>query len=279
MIRRDRRILRYPWLVLATTLLSSCAFPVEGRFWGRELPPEPARPRTIVVIFNHGFSRESAGTFQGTIPPVVRLMGDAPDVVVYSQVRNTTSLQSVDHSSYIESAVRWFNQAHKIPIQNIILVGQSCGGWGSLQAAAFTYPNLGGVVAFAPTCHGQLPHSSATRDRRASEIAQIAGRIRFPAKIFVYEGDSYYNIEDWNGFEDRARLPGPVSGLVRVSRERILQICPGQCDGDSHGAASTSGFALAYSAQHIQPLMQHVRNAFEQRAPANRGTSGASRAP
>ena len=173
-------------LVLGSVLFGSCTFPVEGRFGRRELPPEPERSHTIVVIFNHGFSRERAGTFQASIPPVLERIAADPDVVVYSQVRNTTSLQAVDHSSYVESAVRWFNQVHKVPIENIVLAGQSCGGWGSLQAAAFTYPNVGGVLAFAPTCHGQLPHSSATQDRRYSEIGQLANRLRFSARIFVY---------------------------------------------------------------------------------------------
>jgi hypothetical protein len=67
--------------------------------------------------------------------------------------------------------------------------GQSCGAWGSLQTAAFRYPNIGDIVAFAPTCHGRRPHAPRLRARRGEEILAIARQLRAPGMLFLYEGD------------------------------------------------------------------------------------------
>ena len=175
--------------------LCSCAFSVEGKFIGSSLGGARDPRQTILIIFNHGFSRESAGQYTPGLPPILEAARDrSPDVVVFSQVRNTSRLEAVHHASYIEAAIERFTTRERVPVENIILSGQSCGGWGSLQAAAFTYPRIGGVMVFAPTCHGRLPHPTDTRTRRAREIAQLAGRVRFPAVIFLYEGDSYYQL-------------------------------------------------------------------------------------
>ena len=162
-----RRALAPALLALAA---GACAFPVEGDFAGRRLDPHLNPAMTIVIIHNHGFSSARAGTYRPVTPPILKLAADRnPDVVVFSQVRNTTHLTAVDHSAYIESAVAHFHRARGVPLENIILAGQSCGGWGSLQAVAFSYPTVGGVLGFAPTCHGKLPHSTAVRERRARQ--------------------------------------------------------------------------------------------------------------
>jgi dienelactone hydrolase len=151
-----------------------------------------------------------------------------------------------------------------VPLENIILVGQSCGGWGSLQAAAFVYPGVGGVLAFAPTCHGQLPHSSAVKRARESEIAQLAERVRFPGAIFLYEGDSYYDLADWEGFETRGQR-APDLKLERLARGRVLEVCS-RCGRDSHGAMSDARFGAAFFPSHVQPLIDRVRERIRARA-------------
>src|SRR5439155_1239140 len=104
-------------------------------------------------------SRAQAGTYRPATPPILRFAADRnPDVVVFSQVRNIANPTAADHAAFIESAVAHFHTERGVPIENIILAGQSCGGWGSLYAAAYRYPTIGGVLAFAPTCHGKLPH-------------------------------------------------------------------------------------------------------------------------
>ena len=204
-------------------LLAGCALPVEGAFVGRSLAGvDPAR--TIVVVYNHGFSSASAGTYRPTPPPIVRLAAERnPDVVVFAQVRNTARLESDDHSSYIEAAIGHFHRERGVPLGNIVLVGQSCGGWGALQAAAFTYPGLGGVVAFAPTCHGKLPHATPVRQRRWGELAQLAERLRAPTLIFLYEADAYYDLADWDDFERRIARRGREADVtvLRLARARV----------------------------------------------------------
>jgi hypothetical protein len=178
-------------LLLAVALgLGGCSFPVQGAFMGRELPEVTDRTRTIVIIYNHG-STDLPGPARPRLPPILELARERnPDVVVYSQVRRQESERDRPQA-YVEAAVAFFHEEQKVPLGNIILAGQSCGGWGSLQAAAFTYPEVGGVVAFAPTCHGRLPHSAELRARRTRELRMLAERARFPGLIFVYDGDRY----------------------------------------------------------------------------------------
>ena len=241
-------------------LLAGCALPVEGAFVGRSLAGvDPAR--TIVVVYNHGFSSASAGTYRPTPPSIVRLAAERnPDVVVFAQVRNTARLESDDHSSYIEAAIGHFHRERGVPLGNIVLVGQSCGGWGALQAAAFTYPGLGGVVAFAPTCHGKLPHATPVRQRRWGELAQMAERLRAPTLIFLYEADAYYDLADWDDFERRIARRGREADVtvLRLARARVREVCP-RCVPDSHAAYSGPGFAPAFFDARVQPLLERVR--------------------
>jgi hypothetical protein len=245
-------------LALLALLAGACAYPVEGDFAGRGLDRVQSPATTIVVIHNHGFSSAQAGTYRPLTPPILRLAAERnADVVVFSQVRNTANLTAADHAAYIESAIAYFHRERGVPLENIILAGQSCGGWGSLQAAAFTYPQLGGVIGFAPTCHGKLPHPTAVRIRREMEIAQLASRLRTPGTIFLYEGDSYYDVAEWDAFA--ARVNG-VSGLrlERVERARILELCA-RCATDSHGAYWDARFAEAFYERHVQALIDQVR--------------------
>src|SRR2546428_5684771 len=180
-----------PALFAAFTLAAtSCGFPVEGRFAGLAVADRADPSRTIVLIYNHGFSRERAGTYEALVPPILQLAVDRnADIVLFSQVRNTSRLGRTQHGDHIEAAVELFRRRDGVPLENIILVGQSCGGWGSLQAGAFVYPGVGGVLALPPPRHGPLPHSSAGKRARESEIAQPAERARFPGALFPSEGD------------------------------------------------------------------------------------------
>jgi len=246
-------------LAVLALIAAACALRVEGDFAGRRLdrPRNPAT--TIVIIHNHGFSVAQAGTYRPVTPPILTMAAERnPDVVVFSQVRNTADLTPEDHARYIESAVAYFHDERGVPLENIILAGQSCGGWGSLQAVAFAYPTLGGVIGFAPTCHGKLPHSAEVRERRAQEIAQLADRIRAPGTIFLYEGDPYYDLAEWDAFESRVNGHAPELRVERVSRARILEVCA-RCASDSHGAYWDARFAGAFFESHVQTLIDRVR--------------------
>src|SRR2546426_276492 len=202
---------------LALVAAACAPYPVEGDFAGRPLNGHEDPGRTIVLIHNHGFSRAHAGTYRPVTPPILRLAGDRnPDVVVFSQVRNLANPTAADHAAFIASAVAYFHAERGVPIENMILAGQSCGGWGSLYAAAFTYPTIGGVLAFAPTCHGKLPHPPEVRARRAWELVRLAERLRAQGTIFLYDGDSYYDVAEWDAFTARLAPPAPWAQIVRA---------------------------------------------------------------
>jgi hypothetical protein len=113
-------------------------------------------------------------------------------------------------------------------------------------------------VAFAPTCHGKLPHPVGLRMRRVEEIDAFARRLRSPGTLFIYEGDSFYSPEDWAGF---ASDPAPRRvglRIERLSRPRVLTVC-GSCVADSHSAVWGDGFADAFFDSHLQPLIEQVR--------------------
>ena len=248
---------------------AACAFPVEGEFFSSRLNERQSN-RVMLIIFNHGYSPERATAFKASFPPILRMAeAQNDDVVLFAQVRNTVSLHSADHASFIESAVLRFHSQHKIPVENIILAGQSCGGWGSLQAAAFRYPRIGGVIAFAPTCHGQVIRQSAeTKIRRYQEIGQLTERLRGPALIFLYEGDSYYELEDWRSFEVTARQ-FPQIRVVKLDKRAVLKACL-SCVQDSHGAANRQEFADAYFQTLLQPFIESVRASLRGREPEQR---------
>lgn len=254
-----RTALRSLTLALLALLAGACAYPVEGDFAGRPLDRRQNPATTIVIIHNHGFSSANAGRYRPVTPPILRLAAERnADVVVFSQVRNTANLTAADHAAYVASAIAYFHRERGVPIENIILAGQSCGAWGSLQAAAFTYPEIGGVLGFAPTCHGKLPHPPEVRQRRALELGELAARLHTPGTIFLYEGDSYYDVTEWDPFE--AHLNGSAPGLhvERVSRARVLELCA-RCAADSHGAYWDPRFVGAFYEGRVQALIDRVR--------------------
>ena len=114
------------------------------------------------------------------------------------------------------------------------------------------------MLAFAPTCHGKLPHPPEVRARRAKELVKLAERLRAQGTIFVYEGDSYYDVAEWDGFATRTAGRAPWLRIVRVSRPRVLELCD-FCGRDSHGAYWDGRFAAAFFDDHVQTLIDGIR--------------------
>src|SRR2546428_12703461 len=113
---------RLLWLIGLVALCCSCAtLPVEGEFFSTRLQErDPAR--TILIIFNYGYSQDKATTFKPGFPPILqRATAQQDDVVLFSQVRNRASLQREDHRRFIETAVAWFHSAYQIPVEHMIL--------------------------------------------------------------------------------------------------------------------------------------------------------------
>jgi dienelactone hydrolase len=246
-------------LLLAVLALGACGIVVEGELQGRPLNVETDPARTIVVIWNHGFSPEAAGTYRPEAPPIIeRLVERNRDVVLFKQLRNAAWLGELDHGAYVDAAIASLVATQHVPVENIVLAGQSCGAWGSLQTAALRYPNVGGIIAFAPTCHGKLPHPSWLHLRRTGEIDTLAHALRAPGTLFVYEGDSFYSPDDWTSFAAAPETREVGLHVERISRTRVLEVCPA-CAADSHGAVWGEGFADAYYETHLQPLIEGIR--------------------
>ena len=263
-----RRIAGHASLALAFVMLAlaACGIVVEGELRGRPLSVDVDPRQVIVVIWNHGFSPEAAGTYRPEAPAVIeRLVERNRDVVLFKQLRNAAWLGELDHSAYVDAAIASLISTQHVPVENIILSGQSCGAWGSLQTAAFRYPDVGAVVAFAPTCHGKLPHPSWLRARRAEEIDTFASRLRAPGTLFVYEGDSFYSPDDWTRFASTPSARHAGLRVERLSRERVLTVC-NACVADSHSAVWGDGFADAYFETHLQPLIERIRERIRARA-------------
>jgi dienelactone hydrolase len=264
-----RRIAGHASLTLALVVLAlaACGIVVEGELRGRPLSVDLDPRRVIVVIWNHGFSPESAGTYRPEAPAIIeRVVERNRDVVLFKQLRNATWLGELDHRAYVEAAIASLISTQHVPVENIILSGQSCGAWGSLQTAAYRYPNVGGVLAFAPTCHGKLPHPARLRTRRGEEIDDLARRLRAPGTLFVYEGDSFYSADDWTRFEEATRPRDADLHVERLSRDQVLTVC-NSCVTDSHSAVWGDHFADAYFETHLQPLIDRVREQISARAP------------
>ena len=155
-------------LALVVLAVTACGVVVEGELKGRPSNLDLDPRRTVVVIWNHGFSPEAAGTYRPEAPPIIeRLVERNRDVVLFKQLRNGTWLGELDHSAYVDAAIASLVAEQHVPVENIILSGQSCGAWGSLQTAAFRYPNIGGIVAFAPGAARRSSPSPASCGYRA----------------------------------------------------------------------------------------------------------------
>src|SRR2546425_1104196 len=70
-------------VIAVALVLAGCAFPVQGK-WVREPTPGIDPQRTIVILYNHGFSRQNAGTYEAKLPPILERAANASDVLVYS---------------------------------------------------------------------------------------------------------------------------------------------------------------------------------------------------
>lgn len=254
--------------------------PVEGKFLDTSIESRlQEMPRdTLLVIFNHGYASSKKGSYEPEFPKIVRLMRQGnDDVTAYAQVRNSTHLSSNAHAGFVESAIAHFHGKYKIPVENMILVGESCGGWASLQAA-LKYPNVGGVIAFAPACHGKIGsrfnRSPATQKDRAAELGRLARDFRSPALIFLYENDPYYRLGDWDGFAAGASARSPYLRVEKLSWGQVVKACP-RCERrkSSHGAMWAGPFAETYFPAHIQPFIEHVRGKVREAARRGPGRS------
>jgi hypothetical protein len=83
--------------------------------------------------------------------------------------------------------------------------------------------------------------------------------------LFLYEGDSYYDLSDWTKFESRVATV-PELKVVKLSRIEVMKICPRRCDRDSHGAVWGDGFEGAHYDAYLQPMLDRIREEIKSRS-------------
>src|SRR2546428_713638 len=103
-----------------------------------------------------------------------------------------------------------------------------------------------------------------SRDTAGTHKPRVPPSLQFPGVIFLYEGDSYYDLADWEGFEARGRR-APDLKVERLARGRVLEVCA-RCGRDSHGAISDASFGAAFFPTHVQPLIERVRERIRARS-------------
>jgi dienelactone hydrolase len=98
----------------------------------------------------------------------------------------------------IEAAVAYLAQQPYVDREQIVLVGQSGGGWGSLAAASLGDPAIRGVVNFAGGRGGKrdnLPNDNCAPERLV-EAAGALARTTAPPSLWLYtENDQYFGPE------------------------------------------------------------------------------------
>src|SRR5438445_110058 len=114
------------------------------------------------------------------------------------------------------------------------------------------------LPALALVAAACAPYPVEVRARRAWELVRLAERLRAQGTIFLYDGDSYYDVAEWDAFTARLAPRAPWLQIVRVSRPQILALCDA-CGRDSHGAYWDSRFAEAFFEDHVQRTIDGVR--------------------
>jgi hypothetical protein len=74
--------------------------------------------------------------------------------------------------------------------------------------------------------------------------------------LFLYEGDSYYDLSDWTKFESRVAAV-PELKVVKLSRIEVMKICP-RLWGD--------GFEGAHYDAYLQPMLDRIREKIKSRS-------------
>jgi len=103
----------------------------------------------------------------------------------------------------ILAAVQYIQNNNYADANNLLLVGQSVGGFSSLVAASLNPPGLKGVVNFSGG-HGGRPNTEpgfpCSPERMTEDIAKIAKTIHVPALWHYVENDKYFSpkyVQNW----------------------------------------------------------------------------------
>ncbi len=98
----------------------------------------------------------------------------------------------------IEAAVRYFSSLPNVRKDQILLVGQSAGGWGSIAAASRNPPGVIGVINFAGGRGGYAggePNRNCAKDKLIEAAAFFGRTARVPSLWIYTENDKFFDAD------------------------------------------------------------------------------------
>lgn len=170
--------------------------PGDSRFQGRYRPAGAARyflqrGYAVIVPMRQGFSK-SGGSYIG---------GGC-------NVESNGRVQAED----VKAALDYVTQQSWADKNNIVVLGQSHGGWTTLAFGALGYPGVKALVNFA----GGLRQESciAWENNLAKGAAEYARQTRLPSLWFYGDNDSFFNTDTYRAMYDRYTSAGGTARLV-----------------------------------------------------------------
>lgn len=170
--------------------------PGDSRFQGRYRPAGAARyflqrGYAVIVPMRQGFSK-SGGSYIG---------GGC-------NVESNGRVQAED----VKAALDYVTQQSWADKNNIVVLGQSHGGWTTLAFGALGYPGVKALVNFA----GGLRQESciAWENNLAKGAAEYARQTRVPSLWFYGENDSFFSTSTYRAMFERYSSSGGAARLV-----------------------------------------------------------------
>lgn len=94
--------------------------------------------------------------------------------------------------------IKYLTDKKTVLPDNIIVVGQSAGGWGSIALAGQNPPNIKGIIVFAAGRGGHVdgkPNNNCNPDKLVEATAAFGGTARVPMLWIYTRNDTYFGPE------------------------------------------------------------------------------------
>ncbi|MEJ6021736.1 dienelactone hydrolase family protein [Ramlibacter sp. PS4R-6] len=208
------------------------------RFQGRYRPGRAARyflqrGYAVVVPMRQGFSKSGGSYIAGC------------------HVESNGRLQAED----VKAALDWVREQPWAIKDQLLVVGQSHGGWTTLAFGALKYPGVKGLVNFA----GGLRQEGCFqwKEQLANGAGDYAKETTLPSLWFYGDNDSYWDVPTWQAMADKYKAGGANMRLVAF----------GSFGTDAHGLFNSQAGAKIWEPE-VTKFLQQVGLPFETTAVA-----------
>lgn len=207
---------------------------------GETLAPKGAAAAKGLVIWNHGRGNKAASE---TAPPIARFFGQR-GWDVYGLYRGFGVDSRRATYEVLQIALK---KSQELGYQKIILMGQSAGGFGSVEAVRYG-SEVVGIVALAPAAYGSYSGESASRDWRMNDFMMRDMWEKFQGKpvrvaAAYFNGDVYYEDQVPN-----TRGPWLAETLTKYGVPNLVVNQPSTPPLYGHSAGLSWTFARRYGA-------------------------------